>query len=394
MYRMCSRPRPRGTTPAGLQDPASPPLSFRRLAATTWQQVHRSLLIAGLAGAAVGCRAKPKAEEAGAPAGPPAGAAGQGQGTAQLRTGIAPMLVADSAGIRHYLESVDTVKGATFDVTWSPNAVRLTRDQTLRSLRRVSRDGATFTFAAGDPTIAGLKPGQILLVWGIALRKVTAVESQGPNTVVRTAIVSLPEAIPNGHIAWTAPTGFGQGIVSPSVLPADTAAKRASLGRPAQGIFRFASWRQGDGQEGAGQEPGGDQGGEGEAEEAELPHHTDGEFGGYEYEIGYANVGGRLDFQLEARSFRFGDVPGGALDGSSTFVLADLSDGFRGVQTLAGNVRGESVGRKLGAAGQSGHGEELTAVQFESLISHMIRRSRCESRGFGEPFYPSGSRRI
>ncbi len=309
MYRMCSRPRPRGTTPAGLHDPASPPISFRRLAATTSQQVHRGLLIAGLAGAAVGCRAKPKAQEAGAPAGPPAGAAGQGQGTAQLRSGIAPMLVADSAGIRHYLESVDTVKGATFDVTWSPNAVRLTRDQTLRSLRRVSRDGATFTFAAGDPTIAGLKPGQILLVWGIALRKVTAVESQGPTTVVRTAIVSLPEAIPNGHIAWSAPTGFGQGIVSPSVVPADTASKRASLERPAQGIFRFASWRQGDGQEGAGQEPGGDQGGEGEAGEAELPHHADGEFKGYEYEVGYANVGGRLDFQLEARKGEEGGDP-------------------------------------------------------------------------------------
>ena len=298
MYRMCSRPRPRGTTPAGLQDPASPPLFFRRLAATTSQQMHRSLLIAGLAAAAAGCRAKSKGEEAGAPAGPPAGAPGQGQGTAQVLTGIAPMLVADSAGIRHYLESVDTVKGATFDVTWSPNAVRLTRDQTLRSLRRVSRDGATFTFAAGDPTITGLKPGQILLVWGIALRKVTAAESQGPNVVVRTDMVSLPEAIPRGHIAWKAPTGFGQGIVSPSVLPADTASKRASLHRPAQGIFRLASWRQGDGQEGAGQDPGG---GEGEAEEAELPHHADGEFGGYEYEVGYANVGGRLDFQLEAR---------------------------------------------------------------------------------------------
>jgi hypothetical protein len=42
--------------------------------------MHRSLLLAGLAAAAVGCRAKSKAEEAGAPPGPPAGAAGQGQG--------------------------------------------------------------------------------------------------------------------------------------------------------------------------------------------------------------------------------------------------------------------------------------------------------------------------
>ena len=373
MYRMCSRPRPWGTTPAGLQDPASPPLSFRRLAATTSQQVHRILLIAGLAGAAVGCRTKPKAEEAGAPVGPPAGAAGQGQGTAQLRTGIAPMLVADSAGIRHYLESVDTVKGATFDVTWSPNAVRLTRDQTLRSLRRVSRDGATFTFAAGDPTIAGLKPGQILLVWGIALRKVTAVESQGTNTVVRTAIVSLPEAIPNGHIAWTAPTGFGQGMVSPSVVPADTASKRASLYRPAQGIFRFASWRQGDGQEGAGQEPGGDQGGEGEAEEAELPHHTDGEFGGYEYEVGYANVGGRLDFQLEARKG----------EGEGPFKEPEENLGERsrahGTQHVGGN--GNYTGEEHGAA--------LTDEEKKQKKEHEEQEENTK-QGLGKPKTPGG----
>lgn len=48
--------------------------------------------------------------------------AGTGGGPAP--DGIAPVLVADSAGIRHYLETVDTVKGPTFDVTWSPNAVR------------------------------------------------------------------------------------------------------------------------------------------------------------------------------------------------------------------------------------------------------------------------------
>ena len=52
-------------------------------------------------------------------------------------------------------------------MTWNPNSVRLSRDQTLRSLRRVSRDGGTFTFAAGDPALAALKAGQILLVWGI-----------------------------------------------------------------------------------------------------------------------------------------------------------------------------------------------------------------------------------
>jgi hypothetical protein len=248
--------------------------------------VQRAVILATLVPVMLGCRAKSK-DTAGGGEAPPAS-------IPRIRAGLAPVLVADSAGLRHYLETVDTVRGATFDVTWSPNSVRLTRDQTLRSLRRVSRDGATFTFAGGDPTIAGLKPGQILLVWGIALRKVTAVESLGPAIVVRTDLVSLPEAIPNGRIAWKSQVSFGQGLVAPSMVPGDSAAKRASLRQPAAGIFRFASYRQGGGK-GPGPE-----GGE-NAEETELPHHSEGEVGGYEYEIGFANEGDRLDFQLEAR---------------------------------------------------------------------------------------------
>lgn len=254
--------------------------------------MQRGVLLVTLVALAGGCRSKPKSE------GP--AAAGAGPGTAgRLAAGIAPVLVADSAGLRRYLETVDTVQGATFDVTWSPNAVRLSRDQTVKSLRRVSRDGATFTFAAGDPVIAALKPGQILLVWGIALRKVTGVEPRGGTTVVRTSIAALPEAIPNGHIAWhTKRTSFAQGIVSPSVLPPDTISKRASLDPDGAGLFRLASYRQGEGQNGQDEPKQGEGGG---GEEAELPHHAGGEFGGYEFEVGYAAEGERLAFQLEAR---------------------------------------------------------------------------------------------
>jgi hypothetical protein len=259
--------------------------------------IHNLLALA-LTAASAGCRPKPKPQASGAPAesSAPTG------GAARLRTGVAPLLVADSAGIRSYLETVDTVRGATFDVTWNPNSVRLTRDQALRSLRRVSRDGGTFTFAAGDPAIAALKPGQILLVWGIALRKVTAVEPGGATIVVRTDLVSLPEAIPNGHIAWNAqPADFGQGIVSPSVVaPANPT--KTTLAPVAPSLFRPASWQQGEGQ--GDQNPDAEnakEGDAGEGEEAELPNHSEGEVAGYEYEIGYANGGGRLDFQLEAR---------------------------------------------------------------------------------------------
>src|SRR5207237_10675061 len=187
--------------------------------------------------------------------------------------------------------TVDTVRGATFDVTWNPNSVRLTRDQTLRSLRRVSRDGGTFTFAAGDPAVAALRPGQILLVWGIALRKVTAVEPAGAAIVVRTDVVSLPEAIPSGHIAWNAqPASFGQGIVSPSVVAPDTARKSA-LAPAAPSLFRLASWQRREGQESQNPEASNENGAE-EGEEDELPHHADGEFGGDEFEVAYANSKG------------------------------------------------------------------------------------------------------
>jgi hypothetical protein len=268
--------------------------------------------------ASSGCRAKPKPDAASAPGSGAPGASGASAtptvGSARLRTGITPLLVADSAGIRSYLETVDTVRGAVFDVTWNPNSVRLTRDQTLRSLRRVSRDGGTFTFAAGDPAISALEPGQILLVWGIALRKVTAVEPSGATIVVRTDLVSLPEAIPSGHIAWTAqPADFGQGIVSPSVVATDNPVKTTLA--PSTSLFRLASWRQGEGQ-GTGQgdqnpEAANDKSGDAAegAEEAELPHHKSGEVGDYEYEIGYADANGRLDFQLEARKGEEGAFP-------------------------------------------------------------------------------------
>jgi hypothetical protein len=204
------------------------------------------------------------------------------------------VLVADSAGLRHYLETVDTVAGATFDVTWSPNSVRLDRAETIRSLRRVSRNGAVFTFASSEPKIAALRPGQVLLVWGVALRKVTAVEPRGDRTIVRTDVAAIPEAIQQGKIAWKTRATFSHGLVSPSEV-LDSSKKKVSSAF-GDWIVRPAAFRtrpQGEQGEDEGQGEGG--------EEAELPHHAGGEIGGYEFEVGYANAGSRLDFQLEAR---------------------------------------------------------------------------------------------
>ena len=324
----------------------------------------RNLLVLALTAASAGCRAKPK-PEAGSP---PAESSVPTVGSARLRTGVTPLLVPDSAGIRTYLETVDTVRGATFDVTWNPNSVRLTRDQTLRSLRRVSRDGGTFTFAAGDPAIAALKPGQILLVWGIALRKVTAVEPGSAAIVVRTDLVSLPEAIPSGHIAWSAqPAAFGQGIISPSVVTADTARKTA-LAPEAPSLFRLASWQQGEGQ--GEQNPEAKDASKGDAEEAELPHHKSGEAGGYEYEIGYANESGRLDFQLEARKGEEGAFP-------------DPED-EQGKRTRAHGS--DRVGANGGFDGTQ-HGAALTEEEQKQKQEHKEQEENTK-QGVGKPETP------
>mgnify|MGYP001442232589 FL=1 len=141
--------------------------------------------------------------------------------TAPAAPGAAPMLRGDSAGIRHYLETVDTMVGATFDVTWSANAVRLDRATTLRALRQASRDGTVFTFTPDEPAVRALQPGQILLVWGIALLKVTSVEPAADKIVVRGTPASLPEAIDHGHIAWTTPAQFERGMLVEKVIEAD-----------------------------------------------------------------------------------------------------------------------------------------------------------------------------
>jgi hypothetical protein len=356
--------RPQVCSPARTS--SSPALAHRvaRRPALTIATIQ-TLLALAVTAASAGCRAKPKAEAGSAPVESSAPAVG----SARLRTGITPLLVPDSAGIRSYLETVDTVRGATFDVTWNPSAVRLTREQTLRSLRLVSRDGGSFTFAAGDPAISALQPGQILLVWGIALRKVTAVEPNGATIVVRTDLVSLPEAIPSGHIAWSAqPVSFGQGIVSPSVVAADTA-RKAALAPATPSLFRLVSWQQGEGPQDQNPEAENDRGQEG-AEEAELPHHKDGEVGGYEYEIGYADANGRLDFQLEARKGEEGAFPDPEKE--------------QGERTRAHGT--DQVGANGGYDGTQ-HGAALTDEEKKQKKEHKEQEENTK-QGMGKPETP------
>jgi len=111
----------------------------------------------------------------------------------------------DTESLRSYLRTVQEVKAKVFEVQWNPATVAIDREAAIRSLRRVSRDGVTFVFSADEPAVRNLKPGSIMWVRDLALRKVSAVDTQGGLTTVRTGVVSLNEAMPNAHIEFEAP---------------------------------------------------------------------------------------------------------------------------------------------------------------------------------------------
>jgi len=108
----------------------------------------------------------------------------------------------DPAAIRAYLQSVREVKPTSFDVEWNPATVAVGRDAAMRSLRSISLDGSTFRLTSSEPVVAQLKPGSILWIWDIAVRKVDRVTIEDDVTVVHTQPVALNEALTRAHIAF------------------------------------------------------------------------------------------------------------------------------------------------------------------------------------------------
>jgi hypothetical protein len=134
----------------------------------------------------------------------------------------------DANALRSYLRSVQEIKATVFEVQWNPATVAIDREAAIRSLRRVSRDGVTFVFAANEPTVGKLKPGSIMWVRDLALRKVDAVDTQGGLTTVQTSIVSLNEAMPNAHIEFEAPVPVQNFLLSHPEAPATPASPKTS----------------------------------------------------------------------------------------------------------------------------------------------------------------------
>lgn len=107
--------------------------------------------------------------------------------------------------------SVDAPPSYVYDVAYKPGVVIVDQATVSASLLDMSDDGATFTFDAAAKGIDQLQPGAVVLIWGLALRKVTTVDTQGATVVVQTDPAALTDAIQDGTIKWDQTVDFTAG---------------------------------------------------------------------------------------------------------------------------------------------------------------------------------------
>ncbi len=97
----------------------------------------------------------------------------------------------------------------SFDVVWSPD-VELVEGDALDALLSVDAAGEVFTFDTALLGAAGIAfaPGEVMILEGLALRRVASVSLSGPTTIVTTAQAALNEAIVSGQMDWALDIGF------------------------------------------------------------------------------------------------------------------------------------------------------------------------------------------
>lgn len=135
------------------------------------------------------------------------------------------MFTGDSPdAIRAYLRTVKEIKPTKFEVQWNPATVAVSKDEAIRSLRSISQDGSTFRLASSEPVVAKLKPGSILWIWDIAVRKVERLEIEDDVTVLYTSSVPLTEAMPNAQIEFEGPVSLPDYYIAHRSRPAPATA--------------------------------------------------------------------------------------------------------------------------------------------------------------------------
>jgi hypothetical protein len=89
----------------------------------------------------------------------------------------APSSVGGTSGIGNVAD-LTTAPGTVFQVTYTDNTVVIDAATTEKTFRGVSADGQLFVFDNSNEQIKKLAPGSVMLLQGLALKKVVAVEAR------------------------------------------------------------------------------------------------------------------------------------------------------------------------------------------------------------------------
>jgi len=95
-----------------------------------------------------------------------------------------------------------------YDVTYTPNTIRIDFPTTQKLLRSVSDDARVFVFEGSDSKLADLQPGKVMFLEHLGARRVVAVQRQGAQTAVLTEFAALTDFIQDGRIEFSAPVNF------------------------------------------------------------------------------------------------------------------------------------------------------------------------------------------
>jgi hypothetical protein len=113
-----------------------------------------------------------------------------------------------SSGVPSQFRDLSKLPGTVFDVTYTPNTVRIDLPTVQRALKSVSRDARVFLFDASDSRISSLKEGNIMFLEHLGVRRVTGTVRQGAQVAVVTDEASLPDFIQKGRIEFSVPVDF------------------------------------------------------------------------------------------------------------------------------------------------------------------------------------------
>jgi hypothetical protein len=176
-----------------------------------------------------------------------------------------------------------------YQVKYQPETVVFDQKSTERAFKTLGSDGSTFTLNGAEPAVRQLKPGSVLFLYGVALRRVTGVATQGSDVVVTTTQADLTDAIQDGHIQWEVPVDFTVGTAM-ATPPQKTTWLDDLLIRPV--------WAAEPGQTGSA----------GSVSTIPEPGVTyEGSFLDWDYELSYAPAGAhRMNIKIEVNTTKLG----------------------------------------------------------------------------------------